>query len=242
MRLQLGVGCLAVYCLLSPLGSFAQSTIDASTGPTEAIALGDSTSAEIATDPSADPQNRNKVAPPASGNVAPVTVYVFPSKAKIANYWAKNTFGTRGVLGSVLRASWSTWVNESPEEWGEGAGGWSRRYGNSFLENTVNQTALVLLSGAMHQDPLYYHCSCSGFWPRTKHAAKLAVVSRKHSGDGVFSIPKVISPFFGPMLTRNTIYPGRFNSGDAAWSGATFLLGRVGWNMAREFFTKGEKW
>ena len=242
MRLQLGVGCLAVYYLLSPLGSFAQDTIQASTGPTEAIALGDATSAEIATDPSTDPQNRNKVAPPVSGNVAPVTVYVFPSKTKIANYWIRNTFGGRGVLGSALRASWSTWVNESPEEWGQGAAGWSRRYGDSFLENTVNQTALVLLSGAMHQDPLYYHCSCSGFWPRTRHAAKLAVVSRNRSGGAVFSPPKVISPFFGPMLTRNTIYPGRFNSGDAAWSGATFLIGRVGWNIAREFFTKGEKW
>ena len=100
----------------------------------------------------------------------------------------------------------------------------------------------MLLSGAMHQDPLYYHCSCSGFWPRTKHATKLAFVSRNHSGNAVFSPPKLVAGFFGPMVTRNTIYPDRFNSGDAAWSGATYFLGRIGWNIVREFFTKGEKW
>ena len=241
MRLKLGVGLLAFYGLLSPLRSFAQ-TVDVAAGPTEAIALADSTSADIATDPSTDPQNRSKAAPPTSGNVAPVTVYVFPSNGKIFDYWARNSFGGRGMAGSALRASWSTWVNEVPEEWGQGADGWSRRYGNAFLENTINQTALVLLSGAMHQDPLYYHCSCTGFWPRTKHAAKLAFVGRNHSGNAVFSPAKVISPFFGPMVTRNTIWPGRFNTGDALWSGATFFFGRIGWNMAREFFTKGEKW
>jgi len=241
MRLKLGVGLLAFYCLLSPLRSFAQ-TIDVPPVATEAIALADSSSVDIATEPSTDPQNRSKAAPPTSGNVAPVTVYVFPSKGKVFDYWARNTYGGRGQMGSVLRASWQTWVNEVPEEWGEGADGWSRRFGNAWLENTINQTGLVLMSAAMHQDPLYYHCSCTGLWPRTKHAAKLAFVSRNHSGDAVFAPPKIISPFFGPMVTRNTIWPDRFGTRNALWAGSTFFIGRIGWNIAREFFTKGEKW
>lgn len=236
MQLRLGLGCLAVYCLLSPLGSFAQSTIEALPGASDEIALGSS-------DVSADPQNSNNAAPVASGNVAPVvTAYVFPSKGKLANYWLRNSFGPRGYIGPSLRASWNTWVNTSPEEWEQGASGWSRRFGVAFLENTVNQSALVLLSGLTRQDPIYYNCSCTGFWPRSRHAAKLTFVGRNHSGNGVFSPAKVISPFFGPMLTRNTLYPSRFDSGDALASGATYLIGRIGWNMVREFFEKGEKW
>jgi hypothetical protein len=111
-----------------------------------------------------------------------------------------------------------------------------------YLENVTNQTSLVLLSGAMHQDPRYFHCSCTGLWPRTRHAAKMAFVSRNRNGDGVFAAPKVISPFLGPMITRNTLYPSRYNSTDALRSGATYFIGRIGWNMVREFIEKGQKW
>src|SRR5262249_22813126 len=141
MQLRWGLGCLAVYCLLSPLGSLAQSTTETLPGSTEEIAVSSpATTAAVALDSPTDPQNNNNAAPVAGGNAAPVvTAYVFPSSGKVANYWVKNTFGPRGYLGTSLRASWNTWVNTTPDEWGQGTSGWSRRFGVSFLENTVNQ-------------------------------------------------------------------------------------------------------
>src|SRR5262245_51136753 len=139
MQLQLVLGCLAVYCLLSPLGSFAQSTIEAAPGPKEEITLGNpppavgesqlkpltaysflepsstelTSAASPAPDPSADPQvNGNNNAAPVAGGVT--TGYVFPSSGKVADYWVRNTFGPRGFIGPVLRASWNTWVDTSP--------------------------------------------------------------------------------------------------------------------------------
>jgi len=250
MRLVLNslVGCF----LLSPLALFAQNAPEAPPAETavtnvapewsesRAKAFAASYSLELGPsgtasgipaepDPSPDPQgNCNGCAPVSNG-------YVFPSRAKMVRYWAGSVFGPRAYIGGVIRASWGTWASNSPEEWDNDFPGWSNRFGASVADNAMNQSALVLLSGAMHQDPMYYRCVCSGFWPRMGHVIKMTFAGRNRSGDTVFSPAKVISPFVGPMVTRHTIYPDRFNSGDAAAGGASYLLGSVAWNAVREF-------
>jgi hypothetical protein len=183
-------------------------------------------------DPSADPQQNGKNGAHASNG------YVFPTSAEMTRYWIGSLVGPRAAIGSVIRASWGTWVSDSPEEWDNDFSGWSKRFGTGVADNAMNQSALALLSGAMHQDPMYYRCTCSGFGARIGHLFKMTFTSRNRSGDAVFSPPKIISPFVGPMVTRNTIYPDRFNSGDAAVSGATYILGSIAWNAVREFIWK----
>jgi hypothetical protein len=58
------------------------------------------------------------------------------------------------------------------------------------------------------------------------------------NGDVVVSPAKIIAPFTGPMVTRNTIYPDRYGFGDAASSGGYYFAGRVAWNLVREFIWK----
>jgi hypothetical protein len=157
-------------------------------------------------------------------------------------YWIGSTLGPRAPIGAGIRASWNTWVSKSPREWGSGPSGWSKRFGVGLLDNGLNQSALVLMSRATHQDPKYYRCDCMGFWPRTKHAIGLALESRKPNGDYVLSAPKIISGFVGPMVTRNTLYPARYNSGDAALVGLTYIAGSMGWNMVKEFIWKHPWW
>jgi hypothetical protein len=168
--------------------------------------------------------------------------YVFPTRREMNRYWIGSTIGPRAPIGAALRASWTTWISDSPREWGSGPEGWAKRFGVGLLDNGMNQSALVLMSLATHQDPKYYRCDCTGFWPRTKHAIILAFDSRKPNGDYVLSAPKIISGFVGPMVTRNTIYPARYNSGDAAISGLTYLAGSMGWNWVKEFIWKHPWW
>jgi len=254
--------CSVAFWLLSPLGSYAQDGTEtvppdpakvAVTKATRAFLEGratflapnyslllrrDAPEADVSTepDPSPDPQgNSNPSALPATG-------YVFPSNSELRRYWLRNTIGLRAFAGATFRATWTTWVNETPEEWGEGASGWFRRFGVGLLDNGINQSALHLISRATHQDPMYYSRKGSPFMTRVKHAVEMSYKSRNHQGDAVFSPAKIISPFVGPMVTRNTIYPDRFNSGDAAISGATYLAGSVGWNLVREFFFKSPHW
>ena len=164
----------------------------------------------------------------------PATTYVFPTDRELGAYWVRNVLGPKAFIGATITASWTTWVHLVPDEWGHRRG-WGKRFGVAFLDNSMNETARVALSVAMNQDPMYYRCDCTGTWARTKHAIKLSFMSRNTSGAYVFAPPKIVGPFVGPLVTRNTIYPSRFDSSNAAASGAYYLAGTVGWNLVREF-------
>jgi hypothetical protein len=166
------------------------------------------------------------------------TTYVFPSKDKMNRYWLRNTIGPKAYVGAAFTASWNTWVHESPDEWHRSFSGWSKRFGSSLLDNGINTSTLVLWSRAMDQDPIYYRCDCSGTGPRTRHAIKMVYMARNRSGDLVFSPAKLGSPFAGPMVTRNTIYPDSFGVSDALRGGVYYLAGSVAWNIVREFIWK----
>jgi len=174
-------------------------------------------------------------ATPGGIGAAAVTPYVFPSSGTINRYWLRTTVGPKALMGAGFTASWNTWVSTSPTEWHRDGTGWSKRFGTALLDNGINTSVLVLASRATHQDPMYNRCGCSGSWARTSHAIKMTFMSPNRSGDLVFSPAKIVSPFTGPLVTRNTIYPDRFNSGDAGTSGAYYFVGSVAWNLFREF-------
>src|SRR5499426_718547 len=197
--------CLVAFCLLSPFVTYAQDATDAvqplpvevavtktpsafleggATFPVANYSLLlklDETTADVSTepDPSPDPQgNGNPSALPATG-------YVFPSRSELNRYWLRNTIGLRPLAGATFRATWTTWVNDTPKEWGEGASGWFRRFGVGLLDNGINQSALHLISRATHQDPVYYSRKGSPFMTRVKHAVRMSYTSRNHEGDPV---------------------------------------------------------
>ena len=157
-------------------------------------------------------------------------------------YWLSNTVGPKTYVGAAFGASWNTWVTNSPNEWTRSGSGWSKRFGTSLLDNGINTSALVLWSRAMDQDPIYYRCDCSGAWSRSRHAIQMTFMSRNRSASRVFSPAKIITPFAGPMVTRNTIYPDRNNAGNAASAGGYYLAGSVAWNLVREFIWKKRLW
>ena len=172
------------------------------------------------------------------------TAYTFPTGSEMTHYWVKNVVGPKAAVGAAFTASWKTWVDQSPDEWHRGASGWSKRLGTAALDNAINTSSLVLLSRAMGQDPRFYRCDCSGFFPRTGHAFKLVFTSRNRNGNSVFAPAKIISPFTGPLVTRSTIYPDSFGPSDAfrGGSGPYYLVGTFAWNMIREFIWRGSNW
>jgi hypothetical protein len=232
--------CVTACCLLVPFPSLAQ---DAQAQTTQSDEDAIDTAVERDRLPDADPG-----AP--AGNVGSSATtnnsnssnnnnsYIFPTRAQMGRYWVGTLVGPGALLRMTFRSSWSTWVTNSPEEWGEGFSGWSKRFGVAAMSNSINQTSNVLLSLATHQDPKYYHCGCTRFWPKVRHGAKLAWTSRNQSGEPVFSPAKVVSPFTGPLVTRNTVYPDRYDSMNALGAGALNLLGNMGWNIVRELFYK----
>ena len=253
MRILAVLSCLVACCLFSSSLSFAQTSsqlppaVPEETVESQPLTLIDSrlqtTTTVDDTQPSADSQangngsgsttKRTKVTGSPTGAPAS-TAYVFPTDREMGAYWVRNVLGPKAFVGATVNASWNTWVHLTPDEWGHRRG-WGKRFGVSLLDNSMNESARVLLSLAMNQDPMYYRCDCSGAWARTKHAIKMSFMSRNRSGGSVFAPPKIVAPFVGPLVTRNTIYPSRFDSSNAASSGAYYLVGSVGWNIVREF-------
>jgi hypothetical protein len=235
-----------ILCLTS-LPSFGQGAQSGQTSPAESTDT--STSPGPESDPSGNPPAKAGDPNPASApdpasapNPAASTVgYVFPSNREIVRYGYGGVAGVRALAGSAFTASWNTWVDTSPREWHRDASGWGKRFGTSILDHAINQSALVGLSIAVHEDPMYYRCSCTGFWPRTGHALRSTYRARNRQGDYRFSFVRVGTPFLGPIITRNTIYPDRFNTGDGLESGALYIAGTAGWNMVREFLLKKSK-
>lgn len=173
---------------------------------------------------------------------AAVSTYTFPTARQMAHYWLRNTVGPRAFIGGAFTASWNTWVITSPTEWHRNASGWGKRLGSSLLDNSINQSSLVLLSRAMGQDPMYYRCACSGLGPRLGHAIKMTFIARNRNGDAVFAPAKLIAPFTGPLVTRDTLYPDRFGPSNAMSGAAYYLAGGVAWSIIREFVWKSPRW
>jgi hypothetical protein len=150
-------------------------------------------------------------------------------------YWFKNTIGPKALIGGAFTASWNQWIADSPREWTKDAKGWGQRFGSGLLDNGINTTSLVWLSRATGQDPRYRRCDCTGFGPRLGHAIRLTFSGYNRSGNLTFSPAKIVAPFTGPMVTRNTYYPDRFGWGNVGSAGGYYLAGSVGWNIVREF-------
>jgi hypothetical protein len=259
LRTQVVFSCLFAYCLFSfsallfaqEVGQTATSDDTVDLQP-QAVALTDSAPNETETTvadtlPSLDPQGQGGVCCTPAGPTgrskpgAPAATtkpYVFPTKGEMNRYWLKNTLGPKAWVGGAFTASWNQWVTNSPSQWDSGGKGWSQRFGSALLDNGINTTSLVWISRATHQDPRYRRCDCTGLKPRTWHAVKMAFMGFNRNGDYVFSPGKLISPFTGPLLTRNFVYPANHDTKDALHGGPYYFIGSIGWNMVREFFVK----
>jgi hypothetical protein len=248
LRTQVVLSCLIAYCLFSFPQSFGQTSdqpeetaaLQPPASPDSDLNVPDTAATDTAS--SADPQGSGKAsgsvsgrAKPSAGSVSTSTTYVFPTSGDMNRYWLKNTLGPKAWAGAAFTASWNQWITDSPKEWTKDATGWGQRFGSSLLDNAINTTTLVWTSRAMGQDPRYRRCDCTGLWPRSRHAIILAVTAYNRNGDLKFSPPKIIAPYTGPLVTRNTIYPDRFGTGDAFSGGVYYLAGGVAWNFVREF-------
>jgi hypothetical protein len=150
-------------------------------------------------------------------------------------YWLKSTLGPKALLGATFTGSWNQWVVDSPKDWSKDATGFGQRFGSALFDNAINTTSLVWISRAMGQDPRYHRCDCSGVWPRTRHAIGLTFVSYNRGGNLVFSPAKVVAPFTGPMVSRDTYYPDRYTFADSFTGGGYYFAGSAAWNLIREF-------
>jgi hypothetical protein len=181
--------------------------------------------------------------PPAAKPEAPkakvITGYQRPTeKVKLVNYFF-DAFGPFPIVGSALVAGINQATNVVPE-WGQGFGGYGRRWGSNYGIGAVTTTTRYGLAKLLGEDTLYYRCECKGFFPRLNHALFSTFTGRRGAdGHRVFSVPSLVAPYVGTMTAVYGWYPERYNAKDGFRQGNYTLLAYAGGNVVLEFFPSG---
>jgi hypothetical protein len=160
--------------------------------------------------------------------------YVFPTSHERFKRYVKSTIGPLALARTAASAGIAQW-RDSPEEWGQGAKGYGRRFASGVGQNAIQQTVTYGLDEAMGLDTGFQRSKREGFFPRFKDALIQNVTSRTKSGDRVISVPRFAGVYTGAIVARETWYPDRYNYKDGLRSGTTSLLTGFGINLVREF-------
>lgn len=150
------------------------------------------------------------------------------------DYRVVQSFGLRGLAGGVLGAAIGQGL-DSPEEWGQGFGGFGKRYASSVAGNLTRQSMEFAIESALHEDPRYFPSTEKGFKARIKNVLLQTVVARTDSQHNRFAYGRVISAFGNAQLV-NAWQPASNNSvGDGVLRGFTSLGSDLGYNFLQEF-------
>ena len=156
------------------------------------------------------------------------------------SYHLQRTFSPGSIALSGVKAGYSQ-LTDSPTEWGQGGGGYSRRVASSMASSGIRAGLAFALDSALHQDPRYYRSDSRGFWPRTKHALRATILTRTDSGGETFSTWRIGSAY-GAAFISEQWYPDRYHTVRHGFVGGSTRLGfDVVKNVIAEFWPDMKK-
>lgn len=172
--------------------------------------------------------------PTTTANQTTTDEYVFPTPKERFKRYLSSTAGPFPLLRIGAAAGINQW-RDSPEEWGQGAKGYGKRFASGFGRNVVQQTVTYGLDSAFSLDTGFEKSKREGFFPRFKDALIENVTSRTRSGKRVLSAPRLVGVYTGGVVAAETWYPERYNYKDGLRQGTNTLLMGFAINLAREF-------
>jgi hypothetical protein len=176
-----------------------------------------------------DSANSSSSTPLTPDHTVAVT-YSAPTSHERFHQYLHDTFGPMAFLGIAASAGLDQ-LRQDPPEWQLGAAGFGERFGQVLISETTRYG----IASAMHQDTRYYRCSCTGFFPRFRHAVVSSFTARKADGRTVFSVANVLAPYAGSLVATSAWYPDRYSPKDGFQRGSTGLSVNIGLNVVREF-------
>jgi hypothetical protein len=150
----------------------------------------------------------------------------------------RGTFDPVALLGVGVAAGFEQATN-AYAGYGQGAAGYSKRYGAKFIDGRSSDLLThAVFPALLHQDPRYYYQGSGSVTSRLAHAVGSAFITRSDSGR---TVPNY-SYFLGDMTSgalSNLYYPQANRGVHLVFTNAAVgLAGRIGTNLLREFFSK----
>jgi hypothetical protein len=76
-------------------------------------------------------------------------------------------------MGTYVRSAFLSLIDQAkgtPYEWGGGFEGYGRRVASIYARSSIQNGFSAMGNAALHYEPRYDRCRCTGLGPRTKHA------------------------------------------------------------------------
>ena len=124
----------------------------------------------------------------------------------------------------------------SPEEWGQGARGYGRRFASTAGTSAIRETLAFGLDSTLHQDPRYFRSLSRGFWRRAAHALRGTILTPTDRGGETLSAWRLGSAY-GAAFLSNQWYPDRLNTFGRCMTRGSLGIGvDFATNLASEFW------
>ena len=122
--------------------------------------------------------------------------------------YVHQTYTTWGIYVKTTFFATRDQVHNTYPEWGDGFGGFAKRFGSRQGEFIVQNSTIALGDGLSGWEPRYDRCRCTGFWPRTRHALIRNFITYDRTEK---SLRPQLFPFVGAFtgsVTASTWEPG----------------------------------
>ena|SRR5579862_5859387 len=124
---------------------------------------------------------------------------------------------------------------DSPWQWGEGPGGYAKRFGNDLAYNGIRYSLSQASSILLNEDGRYFASGQKRTWPRVKHAIAGVFTAHKPDGRVVFATSSVIGIAGASLITRAWSPESWQTPSNTARSMGISIAGAAGFNLVREF-------
>jgi hypothetical protein len=124
-------------------------------------------------------------------------------------FYFHEAFRPSKLLTNAVGAATAQYRND-PEEWGQGARGFGKRYGSRLAVSASDDTIAFVVGMALHADPRYVVLRKGTNAERIKFSVKHAFISRYDDGTERFAYAR-ISGAFGSAFLASTWYPKRIS-------------------------------
>jgi len=126
-------------------------------------------------------------------------------------------------------------LNNKPEEWGQGAAAYGKRYADIEGQYLIQRTVTFGLSSALHEDNRYFNSGKHGFWPRAAYAFESGILARHDDGSRHISVSQIGGVAAGAFLSRLWQPSSQNSAEDGAVSFGITMASNAGFGLVKEF-------
>jgi len=138
-------------------------------------------------------------------------------------FHANRNFNLPSLAGRSAGAALMQW-RDRPEQWGQGAGGYTNRFGSLTATAGIRSVLAASLDAGLHQDPRYFRSQRTGFWHRFGHAARGTILTRTDRGGETLSTWRLGSAY-GAAFLSSTWQPGETGIVRRGLTGGSLQMG-----------------